>query len=92
MSEQGCPLAGVIGELLNSAQFLPRLKDVRRPLDSSRYCESIGGKIGTMPNPITSRQYNPWMRRFPFLALVQVFRPLLVSDRVRDNAAATDMN
>src|SRR5262245_48646851 len=38
------------------------------------------------------RQYNPWMRRFPFLALVQVFRPLLVSDRVRDNAAATDMN
>jgi hypothetical protein len=30
----------------------------------------------------------------PFLALVHtpVFRPLLVSDRVRDNAAATDMN
>ena len=47
-----------------------------------------------MPNPITSRQYNAWMRRFPFWALVHtpVFRPLLVSDRVRDNGAATDMN
>jgi Oxidoreductase family, NAD-binding Rossmann fold len=37
-----------------------------RPSDSSRYCESIGEKIGTMPNPITSRQYNTWMRRFLF--------------------------
>jgi hypothetical protein len=79
--------------LLNLAQFLPRLKNVPRPSDSSRHCESIGEKIGTMPNPITSRQYNTWMRRFPFLALIctQLFRPRLVSDRVRDNAAATHM-
>jgi hypothetical protein len=46
----------VIGELLNLAQFLPRLKDVAKIIRFIPLLWVNRRKIGTMPNPITSRQ------------------------------------
>src|SRR5262245_32482792 len=43
-----------------------------------------------MPNPITSRQYNPWMRRFPFLALVCTPAQRESIDHTAENAKAND--